>query len=131
MQIGKTANTTNFDACTESYKFASANGQRFKFHNIIWAKTANTPDWVYDGKTADELEQWMYSYVDEIHENFEYRADYIDVINEMVADTKNDTYHDSPWLQIDDFACKLFKYTKSKFPNADLLYNDYSFESVT
>ena len=62
--------------------------------------------------------------------------DYIDVINELIdieGDDSNDNdkgWQASPFTKIDDFACKMFTYSKKKFPNAILVYNDYSHEST-
>lgn len=103
---------------------------KFKFHNIIWAKYDRTPEYLWN-LTAADLEQWAYNYIDTIQERYGDQLDIIDVINEQIADTKSEDYHDAPWYIIDDFACKMFKYTKSKFPNSVLLYNDYAFESAT
>lgn len=97
----------------------------------MWAKTQNTPAWIAEGKTAEELEQWMYDYVDRIADLYKDQLDYIDVLNEMISNSKNEVYADSPWLKIDDFACKLFKYTKKKLPKSVLLYNDDHFMSAS
>jgi GH35 family endo-1,4-beta-xylanase len=43
----------------------------------------------------------------------------------------SDPYRDVVWRNITNFECKLFNYVKSKFPNSQLIYNDFNFESST
>lgn len=97
---------------------------------IFWAKDDyQTPAWM-DDYTTDELETWMYDYIEKIGEHYD-GADlpYIDVLNEFIGDGDDD-YHESPFLYIDDFACKAFTKAREVFPNSMLIYNDYNFESA-
>lgn len=53
-----------------------------------------------------------------------------DVINEAVTNGPNGIIKDSPWSQIDDFACKAFKKARQVNPNTELFYNDYKHASM-
>lgn len=84
--------------------------------------------------SVEELEPWCYDYIDKVAERYgHYNMKYVDVINEMVATApeikEGKKFHPSPFAEIDDFACKMFKHAKEKFPNSTLFYNDYGHES--
>lgn len=118
-----------WDNCDGALEFAQKNNQAFKFHAIFWPRVENTPDWTYN-LTAKELEDWSYAYIDKIAERYGDKLDYIDVVNEMLAQKEDEYFRESAFLKIDDFSCKMFKHTKEKIPHAKLFYNDFGTEQT-
>jgi len=50
-----------------------------------------------------------------------------DVINEAVTDGSTvEVLKETPWKEVDDFACKAFHYAHDADPAAELYYNDYN-----
>ena len=127
---GPDPNNFNWTDCDAAVDFAHHNDLKFKLHNIFWArKPANWPAWIQDLAPV-ELEQFCYTYIEQIAHRYAGRLDFIDVINEMVDTTGPPLVYDSPFSAIDDFACKVFKHVREKMPLAKLAYNDFSHESM-
>ena len=96
-------------------------------HNLVWASTDNrNPKWVNTMTDYTALEAFMIKYVTTTVKTV---GDYPfawDAINEAISDDPTETVKESPWRNIPDFSCKIFKAARAASTNNQkMFYNDY------
>jgi GH35 family endo-1,4-beta-xylanase len=79
-------------------------------HNLVWASTdTRNPPWVNTMTNFTQLEEFMLAYVTHTVETIGEYPFAWDAINEAISDHHNETIKTSPWSNIPDFSCKIFK----------------------
>jgi len=96
-------------------------------HNLVWASTDNrNPHWVNTMTNFTALEEFMIAYVTHTVKTVGEYPFAWDAINEAISDLSNETIKTSPWSNIPDFSCKIFKAAKAASGGRQkMFYNDY------
>lgn len=122
----------NFGPAESLLSFAGSNGmEEVHGHTIVWHQ--QVPGWVFQappGQTMtrelllDRLDQHMSALAERIGD----RVHYWDVVNEAFND--NGAMRETQWYEIvgPDYLEQAFAMADRHFPNAKLVYNDYSME---
>lgn len=121
----------DFSEADRFVAYAEENGLEIHGHTLVWHH--QVPRWVFEdgaGGTAtraqllDRLERHMRA----LAEHFGSRVRYWDVVNESFGD--DGSLRDTPWRKIigDDYIEQAFRLADRHFPDAKLVYNDFSME---
>ena len=126
----------NWEGADKIVAFAQANNMKMRGHCLVWHR--QTPDWIFkdkDGKeaTKDVLLQRLKDHIYSVVGRYKGKIYAWDVVNEVISDTDDEFYRQSPWFRIcgEDFITKAFQYAHEADPEAILFYNDYNTESVS
>lgn len=111
--------------------YAEQHGLEIHGHTLVWHH--QVPRWVFeDGKggraSRTQLLDRLDHHMRALAEHFGSRVRYWDVVNESFSD--NGSLRDTPWRQIigDDYIEQAFRLAGEHFPDAKLVYNDFSME---
>ncbi len=121
----------NWDVLDAAYAFAKEHGFVFRYHVLVWGN--QQPAWIEDlpvDEQRAEIEEWF----DAIAERYP-DVDYLEVVNEPLHDPPNQPGQgggnyiealggdgETGW----DWIVTAFRMARERFPNAQLLINDYS-----
>lgn len=121
----------NFNQAQRFLQFATSNGmEEVHGHTIVWHQ--QVPGWVFEAPGGQMTRELLLERLD-IHmaalaQNLGGQVQYWDVVNEAFND--DGSMRNSPWREIigPDYLEQAFTMAARHFPNAKLVYNDYSME---
>ncbi len=100
-------------------------------HTLVWHH--QVPKWVFQNDagepaTREQLLQRLDQHMAALAKHYGNRLEYWDVVNEAFND--DGSLRDTPWRQIigDDYLEQVFLLAGKHFPDAKLVYNDFSLE---
>ncbi len=121
--------TFRFELADAFVDFGAERGLEIHGHVLVWHQ--QTPPWVFTGRsgsqaTREELLGRLEAHMAAVAERYASRIAYWDVVNEALTD--EGTLRDSPWRSVlgDDYIGLAFEMAARYFPDAKLVYNDYS-----
>jgi endo-1,4-beta-xylanase len=111
--------------------YAEQHGMEIHGHTLVWHH--QVPKWVFQNEagepaTREQLLQRLEQHMDALAKHYGNRLEYWDVVNEAFND--DGSLRDTPWHQIigDDYLEQVFLLAGKHFPDAKLVYNDFSLE---
>ncbi len=126
----------NWTAGDKTVNWAHAAGQQVRGHALLWH--GSVPTWVSSGGfTAAQLQDILYTHIDTVAAH--YRGDVFcwDVVNEAFNDNgtlRSTIWYDTPGIGYAGMGTRYieeaFRRAAAADPDAQLIYNDYSNESV-
>ena len=124
---------TDADAIVD---FARAAGQQVRGHTLVWHNSI--PAWLTGGGfTTDQARDFLFHHIDTVAGRYRGGTFCWDVVNEAFNDNgtlRSDFWYDSPGIGYaangTRYIEEAFKRTHTADPGAELLYNDYSAETV-
>lgn len=133
-----TPNKYNFESADKFIQFAKKNGQKIRWHTLVWHN--QSPEWIFkndDGtKVSKEvLETRLKDYIFTIGNRYSKDICSVDVVNECISDKtfvlRDGTEH-SMWYDIlgPEYIDKAFFWAKEAFPTSSLVINDYNLEII-
>ncbi|MFC3831746.1 MULTISPECIES: endo-1,4-beta-xylanase [Deinococcus] len=110
--------------------WAQQRGLAVRGHTLIWHDSA--PAWLYQFKTAPEVQAAMKSHITNVVTHFGSRVKYWDVVNEVVSDAPGHPLRaNSPFAAAGpDYIDQAFRWAHAANPQARLYYNDYNTEGL-
>ena len=118
-----------FEMADQFVSFGEARNLEIHGHVLVWHQ--QTPDWVFLGSNGapasrQQLLARLEAHMSALSERYGSRIAYWDVVNEALND--DGSLRDSPWRQIigEDYVEQAFAMAERQFPDAKLVYNDYS-----
>jgi endo-1,4-beta-xylanase len=111
--------------------FAEQHGMEIHGHALVWHH--QVPRWIFQNEsggqaTRAQLLERLERHMRALAEHFGSRVRYWDVVNEALGD--DGSLRDTPWRTIigDDYLEQVFRLADKHFPDAKLVYNDFSME---
>jgi endo-1,4-beta-xylanase len=111
--------------------YAERHGMEIHGHTLVWHH--QTPPWIFKNDaggpaTRTQLLERLDRHMGALAQHFGSRVRYWDVVNEALAD--DGSLRDTPWHAIigDDYVEQAFRLADRHFPDAKLVYNDFSME---
>lgn len=118
-----------FESSDSFVAFAEAHAMQVHGHVLVWHQ--QTPDWVFQDASGgpidrDGLLARLEAHMSALSEHYGSRIASWDVVNEAFEDSG--ALRTTPWLEIlgDDYIEQVFAMADRFFPDAKLVYNDYS-----
>jgi len=126
----------NWRAADSIAAFAKKNNLKMRGHTLVWHKQA--PRWFFthaNGDTVNKevLMQRIKDHITAVVSRYKGTIYAWDVVNELIADSPDQLYHDSPFIRIagEEFIEMAFRWAHEADPDALLFYNDYNEISAT
>jgi endo-1,4-beta-xylanase len=111
--------------------YAEQHGMEIHGHALVWHH--QVPKWVFENDagepaTREQLLQRLERHMAALATHYGSRIKYWDVVNEAFND--DGSLRDTPWRQLlgDDYLEHVFRLADEHFPDAKLVYNDFSLE---
>jgi endo-1,4-beta-xylanase len=111
--------------------YAEQHGMEIHGHTLVWHH--QVPGWVFQNDagepvTREQLLERLEQHMSALAKHFGSRVQYWDVVNEALND--DGSLRDTPWRTIlgDDYLERVFLLAGKHFPDAKLVYNDFSLE---
>jgi endo-1,4-beta-xylanase len=111
--------------------YGQKHGMEIHGHALVWHH--QVPPWIFEGQSGgqasrEQLLNRLRAHMRALSEHFGDRVTYWDVVNEAFND--DGTLRDTQWRKIlgDDYLDVVFTLADEHFPNAKLVYNDFSLE---
>ena len=111
--------------------YAEQHGMEIHGHALVWHH--QVPQWVFQNDagepaTREQLLQRLDQHMGALAKHYGNRLQYWDVVNEAFND--DGSLRDTPWHKIigDDYLERVFVLADKHFPDAKLVYNDFSLE---
>lgn len=111
--------------------YAEQHGMEIHGHTLVWHH--QVPKWVFENDsgepaTREQLLQRLDQHMHALAKHYGNRLKYWDVVNEAFND--DGSLRDTPWHKIigDDYLEQVFLLAAQHFPEAKLVYNDFSLE---
>jgi len=111
--------------------YAEQHGMEIHGHALVWHH--QVPAWVFQNAaggqaTREQLLERLDQHMSALAQHFGSRVQYWDVVNEALND--DGSLRDTPWRTIlgDDYLERVFLMAGKHFPDAKLVYNDFSLE---
>jgi endo-1,4-beta-xylanase len=111
--------------------YAEQHGMEIHGHTLVWHH--QVPQWVFQNAagepaTREQLLQRLDQHMGALAKHYGSRLKYWDVVNEAFND--DGSLRDTPWHEIigDDYLEQVFVLAGKHFPDAKLVYNDFSLE---
>lgn len=123
-----------FETSDRFVDFALSKNLTVVGHCLVWAKDDRTPSWfAMDGgqpASREVLLERMKTHIDTVAGRYRGKIAMWDVVNEALADGKEEYLRDSYWTRAcgEEFIAKAFAYAYAADPGALLIYNDYNNE---
>ena len=118
-----------FEGSDAFVEFAEARGMQIHGHVLVWHQ--QTPDWVFLDRSGDPIDRAsllarLEAHMSALSERYGSRIGSWDVVNE--AFENSGALRPTPWLEIigSDYIEQAFALADRYFPDAKLVYNDYS-----
>jgi endo-1,4-beta-xylanase len=114
-------------------EYGEQHGMEIHGHTLVWHQ--QVPGWVFqaDGggqATREQLLERLDQHMSALSQHFGNRVQYWDVVNEAFND--DGSLRSTPWRTIigDDYLEQAFRLAARYFPDAKLVYNDFSMENA-
>lgn len=130
--VENTRDVYNWNALDAAYDLAKSNGFPFRYHVLIWGN--QQPSWIENLATEEqllEIQEWM----DTVAARYP-DIDYLEVVNEPINDpprgSGNGNYIGALGGTGDtgyDWIINAFQMARDRFPNAQLVINEYNIVS--
>jgi endo-1,4-beta-xylanase len=120
----------DFKAADALVDFAKDNNMQVRGHTLVWHESL--PDWLTQAKwTREELMNILQQHITEVVGHYRGQLVAWDVVNEAIADDKNDL-RDTIWRRVigPDYIEMAFRMAHEADPNVHLFYNDYGGEGL-
>jgi endo-1,4-beta-xylanase len=111
--------------------YAEQHGMEVHGHTLVWHH--QVPSWVFQNDTGaaatrEQLLTRLEQHMSALEQHYGRRVQYWDVVNEAFND--DGSLRDTPWRTIigDDYLERVFVLAAKHFPDAKLVYNDFSME---
>jgi GH35 family endo-1,4-beta-xylanase len=132
--IEGTRGNYNWRGCDAAYNWAKQNGGHFKFHALVWG--SQYPNWL-NGLSAADTKTAITNWMDAVAKHYP-DLEMIDVVNEAIK--SGGKYHSNYGSQGNnniiaalggdngnyEFVAEAFRMARKRWPNAILIYNDYT-----
>ena len=127
--IQPTEGEFDFESADTFVEFAEAHSMQIHGHVLVWHQ--QTPDWVFQDASGGRIDREgllarLEAHMSALAEHYGSRIGSWDVVNEAFEDSG--ALRTTPWLEIlgDDYIEQVFAMADRFFPDAKLVYNDYS-----
>jgi endo-1,4-beta-xylanase len=121
----------NFAGADSIAAFAVRNKMKMRGHTLCWHN--QTPPWMFTDEKGDTVSravllQRLKDHITTVVSRYKGKVYAWDVVNEVISDSKNEFYRNSPWLKIcgPEFIALAFRWAHEADPDAVLFYNDYN-----
>jgi endo-1,4-beta-xylanase len=121
----------DFSAADAFVAYAEQHGMEIHGHALVWHH--QVPPWLFQNEaggkaTRKQLLERLDRHMRALAEHFGSRVRYWDVVNEALGD--DGSLRETPWRTIigDDYLEQVFRLADEHFPDAKLVYNDFSME---
>ena len=122
----------DFSQADAFVQYGEAHGMEIHGHTLVWHQ--QVPAWVFQGDgdaqaTREQLLERLDQHMSALGEHFGSHVQYWDVVNEAFND--DGSLRSTPWRTIigDDYLEQAFRLAARHFPDAKLVYNDFSMEN--
>ena len=129
--LEKQPGVLDFSQADAFMAYAEQHGMEIHGHTLVWHH--QVPKWVFQNDagepaTREQLLQRLDQHMAALAKQYGKRIRYWDVVNEALND--DGSLRDTPWHTIigDDYLDQVFLLAAQHFPDAKLVYNDFSLE---